>query len=160
MESLLESRILDDIPQHLLIQLSAFISKRQTEKSKFTRTPEYLDTLFAKHWDWLASQDIPVPIVRSMKSISRENRDVSRFTKLSPPLPRKEKEPTAARGLVLPSLPPTRLTPLSLRPSADDLFAMDMQDAGPASAKRPDPPPSRSEPAGPVWKIAGAPRYV
>jgi hypothetical protein len=160
MESLLESRILDDIPQHLLVQLSIFITKKQTEKSKFTRTSDYLDTLFAKHWDWLASEDIPSPIVRSLKSITREPREVSKSTKLSPPLS-KEKEPKRKGSGALSTVAPTPLTPLRQHPSGEDIFAMDIQD-GVQQSMRQVPPmtPSKAESSGPVWKVAEAPRSV
>ena len=164
MESLLESRIFDDIPQHLLIQLSKFIAKKQAEKSKFTRTPKFLDTLFAKHWDWLASEDIATPIVRSLKSITREPREVSKSTKLSPPVSKereKEKELRRKSSGALPTVPLTPLTPLRQRPSGEDIFAMDMLDGGQPSAK-PGPAltPSKAEASGPVWKVAEAPRSV
>ncbi|KAF6760676.1 hypothetical protein DFP72DRAFT_1091851 [Ephemerocybe angulata] len=154
MESLLESRFLDELPKRLLEQLSAFIGARQTEKSKFTRTSEYLDGLLAKYWDWLAEQDIPAPIVRSMKSITRES--VPRL-KVSPPASREvPKQPMAASSLTaLPQSPPPSIRH---RPSGDELFAMDMQDTASPSNQRASLAKPTSEAAGPAWKVADAPR--
>ncbi|KAJ2916728.1 hypothetical protein MD484_g3726, partial [Candolleomyces efflorescens] len=141
MESLLELGFLDELPDYLLQQLSSFIAKRQSEKSTFTRSPVYVDSVLAKHWDWLLSEDIPGPIVRTLESINAE-RKRAKSTKKPVPLS------------TLPSCPP-----LQKHASGDDLFAMDGIPESTSSAQRQEAnnkTPSKS--TGPVWKVADAPR--
>lgn len=151
METLLEFGILDDLPLHLLQELSTFISAKQTEKATFTRSPVYVDSLLAKYWDWLADQDIPVPIVRTAKSIAKETARLKAAA-----LPSRE---TPARPVVLPTVP-SQSPHLRPKPSGDDLFAMDDLASPPAKQRVSVASGSTGDVAGPVWKVADAPRCV
>ncbi|KAJ2921453.1 hypothetical protein H1R20_g15641, partial [Candolleomyces eurysporus] len=145
LESLLESGFLDDLPNYLLQQLSTFIATRQSEKSSFTRTPVHVDSLLAKHWDWLSSEDIPTLIVRTLESINTENKRAK----------------SARKPLPLSALPAS--PPLQKRASGDDLFAMDgVPDSSPSAPQEQlssgANPRTPSKSTGLVWKVADAPR--
>lgn len=65
METLLESRMLDDLSTALIKQLSMFVRARQAEKLPFTRSGQLIAEALKKHAAWLELQDIPQPIVRT-----------------------------------------------------------------------------------------------
>jgi hypothetical protein len=65
MESLLESRMLDDMPYALVKQLAKFARQQQLEKSPFSRSGVFVEKAMEKHAEWLKLQDIPEPIVAS-----------------------------------------------------------------------------------------------
>ncbi|KAH8989434.1 hypothetical protein EDB92DRAFT_1868224 [Lactarius akahatsu] len=112
METLLEARLLDDLPPRLVRQLSNAVRGYQAVKSPFSRMqlPVNLAAAVHAHHEWLAEQDIPGPIVRSQ---SRSQ------PKLSPKASRKLSLPTSPGSK--PTLP---RTPLLSNPG-EDLFAMD-----------------------------------
>ncbi|KAH9169421.1 hypothetical protein EDB89DRAFT_1888857 [Lactarius sanguifluus] len=112
METLLEARLLDDLPPRLVRQLSSAVRGYQAVKSPFSRMqlPVNLAAAVHAHHEWIAEQDIPGPIVRSQ---SRSQ------PKLSPKASRKPSLPTSPGSR--PTLP---RTPLLSNPG-EDLFAMD-----------------------------------
>lgn len=113
METLLEARLLDDLPPRLVRQLATAVRECQAAKSPFSRTqlPVNLATAVHAHHEWLAEQDIPGPIVRSQPKSQ---------PKVSPKASRKTSLPTEYPGRK-PYLPRTPL----LSNTGEDLFAMD-----------------------------------
>ncbi|KLO18230.1 hypothetical protein SCHPADRAFT_820098 [Schizopora paradoxa] len=78
METFLESRMLDDLPDHLVKQLAAFVRKKQAEKLPTSRSRELVEELLVKHGEWLALQDIPQPFVPNYtKAVHRLSPKVS-----------------------------------------------------------------------------------
>jgi hypothetical protein len=112
METLLEARLLDDMPPRLVRQLASAVREHQATKSPFSRTqfPVNLAAAIHAHHEWLTEQDIPGPILRSQPKLQ---------PKLSPKARRKSSLPTSPGSkLTLPR------TPL-LSNAGEDLFAMD-----------------------------------
>ncbi len=112
METLLEARLLDDLPPRLVRQLASAVRGYQAAKSPFSRMqlPVDLASAVHTHHEWLAEQDIPGPIVRSQPKSQ---------PKLSPKASRKPSLPTSPG-----SKPTLSRTPL-LSNTGEDLFAMD-----------------------------------
>jgi len=150
MESLLECGILDNLSTPLLQQLSVYVLKRQTEKSKFTRTPEYVDGILAKYWDWLADEDIPSYIDPAARA------------------PPKELKPRIQKGAQRPVMIPAGQASgggLKKQTSGDEIFAMDLHDAPATPAQQSAPPSQVASGSGthaPAkgWKVMEAPRSV
>ncbi|KDR81018.1 hypothetical protein GALMADRAFT_241641 [Galerina marginata CBS 339.88] len=163
MESFLESHILDEIPYSLVKQLAKFVMQRQIEKSPFSRSDAFVKYVLAKHAEWLASEDIPEPIVRSVGKggLGSSRKDFS-GVKLSPPTPSKkvaQNSPLSGSSRQAQILSPQRM--LRRPPSGDEIFMMDVNDAPSTSMPASDVPttfslPSVSSP--PVWKAHGVPR--
>ncbi|KAF8264440.1 hypothetical protein EI94DRAFT_1738425 [Lactarius quietus] len=112
METLLEARLLDDLPPRLVRQLSSAVREHQAAKSPFSRMQLPINLAAAVHarHEWLAEQDIPGPIVRSQqKSQPKE----------SPKMSRKSSLPTS------PGSKPTLVRTPLLSNTGEDLFAMD-----------------------------------
>jgi len=116
METLLEARLLDDLSPQLVKQLASAVQVHQAAKSPFSRMqlPINLAASVHEHREWLSTQDIPYPIVRSQQSKVQP--------KQSPRASRKPSQPPSPRGK--PSLPPQPLIPL-LANTSEDLFRMD-----------------------------------
>ncbi|KAH9041005.1 hypothetical protein EDB85DRAFT_1858258 [Lactarius pseudohatsudake] len=112
METLLEARLLDDLPPRLVRELSSAVRGYHAVKSPFSRMelPVNLAAAVHAHHEWIAEQDIPGPIVRSQSKSQ---------PKLSPKASRKPSLPTSPGSK--PTLP---RTPLLSNPG-EDLFAMD-----------------------------------
>ncbi|KAI9440915.1 hypothetical protein H4582DRAFT_1811180 [Lactarius indigo] len=112
METLLEARLLDDLPPRLVRQLSSAVRGFQAAKSPFSRMqfPVNLAAAVHAHHEWIAKQDIPGPIVRSQPKSQ---------PKPSPKASRKSSLPTSPGSK--PTLPRTPL----LSNTGEDLFAMD-----------------------------------
>lgn len=72
MELFLETGMLDDFSTALVKQLTEFSQAKQTEKYPITRSSHLINEALIKHADWLALQDIPMPISRSSHAISRK----------------------------------------------------------------------------------------
>jgi len=162
METLLEARLLDDLSPQLLRQLASAVQDRQAAKSPFSRLqlPVYRAASVEQHREWLETQDIPCPVVRSQPKPSSK----SKTTKPSPKM-------KASRKTV-PSLPasPARGAELNvstrspgppLANAGEDLFCMDEAlvpplnlDAGHSSEELASIPKS-----GP-WKAKSMPKSV
>lgn len=167
LETLLESRMLDDLRPDLIKQLSKFVRDEQLRKSPFTRSDLLVSAAMEKNAEWLALQDFPYPIIRSTKGPIRES------AKLSPPGPTRMSRQTSGSEspLLRPSLPSTSsLRPSKLSMGPDEIFMMDDPEADvPAELVSPsalpedlaavigeDSPPARP-PAG--WKsLSSGPR--
>ncbi|PSR72203.1 hypothetical protein PHLCEN_2v11910 [Hermanssonia centrifuga] len=158
METLLESKMLDDLSADLIKQLSASVRQAQARKSPLSRSNSLANAAMEKYSEWLSLQDIPQPIVPSMRPI------VPRDTaKLSPSaISRKQRSPQAS---------PIIRPQISSRPTAvpdiadDELFMMDNMDGVPplelalsqAPSKRPSLADLTSK-ASSGWKVSSVPR--
>jgi hypothetical protein len=119
METLLEARLLDDLSPQLLRQLASAVQDRQAAKSPFSRLqlPVYRAASVEQHREWLATQDIPCPLVRSQQ-------------KLQQPKPSPKMKASRKAELSLPASPArggdSRSSPDPLLANAsEDLFCMD-----------------------------------
>jgi inhibitor of Bruton tyrosine kinase len=118
METLLEARLLDDLSPWQIRQLASAVQGHQATKSPFSRLhlPVSLAAFVDEHREWLAAQDIPLPIVRSQskappKISPKASRRPSQQQPVSPGTPSKP-------NIVVPR------TPL-LANTSEDLFCMD-----------------------------------
>ena len=66
LETLLESRMLDDLQSFVVKHLATFIQYLQAKKLPLTRSGALIRKASEKYGDWLALQDIPQPIIRSI----------------------------------------------------------------------------------------------
>ncbi|KAK2467695.1 hypothetical protein APHAL10511_000289 [Amanita phalloides] len=144
LETLLEQRMLDDVPHRLVKQLAVFARKKQAEKSPRSRTNALFDTLMQKYAEWLALQDFPEPILRLNRQEGRGVNVARKRSRLS--LSAALMEPMS--GVSTPSRAIRR------PPSGEDIFIMDDGD-GPSVMG--DSPPGPSNKSG-VWKPRSAPR--
>ncbi|KAF7363815.1 hypothetical protein MSAN_01039400 [Mycena sanguinolenta] len=157
METLLESRMLDDLTPALVKQLSKFVARKQKEKSPKVRSNFIVDRALAIHEDWLALQDIPEVIVPSSRFPARKDAPTS------PTTAKRRQSGTASLSSSPVIAAQTSTTPHSPKvqssnPGIDDIFEMDDTElALPApSIPTTDPVPSTS--TAPVWKASSTPR--
>lgn len=126
-EMLLESRILDDLDPRVVRKLSEHARLEQAAQSPVSRSDKLGRAALEKHKEWLALQDMPVPIIPSQKLWSAKD-----SSKVSPPGSAKK---LAGRYLKLysptasPVLRPSLAPP---PPTGDEIFAMDDADGGPS----------------------------
>lgn len=133
METLLESRMLDDLTPHLIRSIASSVRHHQQLKLPVSRSHLLANQAMQKPEivSWLAEQDIPRPIVRS----ARQEKEVSAKMSMSPRL-----SPKRSRRV---SVPPSPMSSPVVRPAqsqrvisgppqGDDLFAMDDADFVPA----------------------------
>lgn len=165
METLLESRFLDELPLDLIRQLSFFVRQQQKQKYPLSRSNSLVDKAMKSAGDWLALQDIPQPIVPTFRPGSFRD-----SPKLSPPA--SSKRLRRQSSLLSPPSSPTIRPQVSTKPNVsgpfdDEVFIMDEQDVAPASTSvssetaisRVDlsEPPNKAS----GWKkVSSAPRYV
>ncbi|KAJ7749583.1 hypothetical protein DFH07DRAFT_1035022 [Mycena maculata] len=143
METLLESRMLDNLTPALIKQLSNFVSRKQAERSPKARSSFLVDRAMAIHGSWLALQDIPEPIIPSSRFPARRD--------AAPTSPKRRR----SRGQSLCNSPV--IAPQASSSTIDDIFEMDDEPvAPPALSGVPDNAVSTS--AVPVWKASSAPR--
>jgi len=64
METMLESGLLDEMHEDVLLELSQHITKQQLRKLSVSRSNKLVNAAMEKHRDWLNVQDFPVPRVR------------------------------------------------------------------------------------------------
>ena len=157
MESLLESRMLDDMPHALVKQLAKFTRQQQLEKSPFSRSGVFVEKVMEKHAEWLKLQDIPESIVASHKTGPRKEAAVSRV-KLSPPGSSSGSSKKSVEPVERPN-PATPQRALRRPPSGDDVFLMDEPES-PGAESMPLTPQAPPPTSPPVWKAATVPRYV
>ncbi|KAF9441684.1 hypothetical protein P691DRAFT_812198 [Macrolepiota fuliginosa MF-IS2] len=139
MELFLESHMLDDIPQDLVLQLAHFVQAKQKAKAPFTRGGQLVGRVTENWKGWLESQDVPVPFVRSNKPWQEKKNWL--------PLPNFEKlEIRVGASKVL-----------RRPPSVDDIFAMDDTEVSDPRASLQQTVGSPSV-GGPAWKIYVAPK--
>lgn len=129
METLLESRMLDDLPDFLVKQLAAFVRLEQAKKLPLTRSNRLAEEALVKHAQWLEMQDFPVPIERNTKGLYSRQQS----PRLSPILTGKKNRhqsfSTNVQPLSTPLTPPVDARPRIQSPlqSAieDEVFLMD-----------------------------------
>jgi len=120
METLLEARLLDDLHPWQIKQIASAVQEHQASKSPFSRLqlPITLTASVNEHREWLALQDIPPPIVRSLlKARSKPSPKASRRLSQQPA------SPGTLSKLSKPNIVIPR-TPL-LANTSGDLFCMD-----------------------------------
>jgi hypothetical protein len=125
-EMLLESRILDDLDHRVVRKLSEHTCAEQAAQSPVSRFGKLGRAALEKHKEWLALQDIPVPVIPTQKLWSAKD-----SPKMSPPGSAKKAtgrqsrlhSPTRSPVLCSSSAPP--LLP------GDEIFAMDDTGGGP-----------------------------
>jgi len=138
LETLMESRLLDDLPHDVTKALSAYICNQQTLKAPFIRNHGNLNALATKWSAWLEMQDIPTTIVSRTGPLPikmAQNKPSSLPSGLS--LPRNPDPITPIKTTAfsaVPHSPPTTNSPsvasLQRKPSAvkysdDGVFTMD-----------------------------------
>ncbi|KZT68694.1 hypothetical protein DAEQUDRAFT_757422 [Daedalea quercina L-15889] len=165
METLLESRMLDDLPLSLIKQLAVFVREQQAHKYPVSRSSRLVDRAMQAHGAWLALQDIPQPFVPTYKMGAF--RDSPR---LSPPGPGKRNRRTSQFAMSPPSSPVVRPVIAQPPPPAQSLTADDevfiMDDADHPGSSTPNQPgtPAPEAAAGSIpafggWRtISSAPR--
>jgi inhibitor of Bruton tyrosine kinase len=170
LETLLESNMLADLTPDLVKQLSVFIRLQQETKSPVSRSTILVDKAMVSLGDWLDLQDIPKPVVPTVRAPLRD-RD---SPKLSPPTSYKSQKTLRGSGPdVETPASPVRRPPMPIKGSpmiqavseGEDIFAMDAEplpglaiDTSAISASPPEPTVSEYRPL-PKWKtIASAPR--
>ncbi|TXT07152.1 hypothetical protein VHUM_03322 [Vanrija humicola] len=164
METMLESGLLDDMDEDVMKDLCGVIAAKQRDKALVPRTGILVDDLMAKHREWIALQDIPVPRVRVPQRWRPKSPRISPAdtTSMSQIHKRPPKSPLATPDL----------KPLQPSTAVDDIFSMDDEPAlssspalGPSPGSRgattPNtrpitplnlPSSSASGSKGPVWK--------
>lgn len=143
METLLESRMLDDMAPDLINELATFTRKEQVQRLRLDVLEAEGARLMDAHADWLALQDVAEPLITS-------NRARKDSAKMSPS--------RSTKNLRKPPSSPTLGPQASSTVAIEDIF--DMDDATPASniggSTTAPPTPSASSPK--VWKTSSAPR--
>lgn len=164
LETLLESRMLDDLSPDLIKQLAEFIRTRQAEKLPLTRSNRLVNEAMETHAEWLSLQDIPQLIIPRHKA-----RPFHPSPRLSPVGSSKLKtresasQPTTplTKTPVLGTNSPVARPATTVTTTGEDIFTMDESEGIPALSlddSRPSPsfydvpssatPPSSAAP----WK--------
>ncbi|KAI5481874.1 BTB domain and ankyrin repeat containing protein [Pseudohyphozyma bogoriensis] len=126
METVLEGRLLDDLPPDLLAAVSAFCQERQGARLPISRSGLLVSDLMAKHSSWVADLDLAKPTGGARKFKAT----VPRSPGPSPSL----LSPAASPHLLPHTSPQMRATPVSpstspllqpARESHDEPFSMD-----------------------------------
>lgn len=131
METLLESRMLDELAPDLVKQLASYVRAAQETKAHVTRSGVLVEIAMAKNAEWLAIQDVPQTIVRTVKPV------VPKDAKMSPPLStsmsmtemsarqrKQSMKSLEASPLLRPTIP-ARSNRNSLHVGEDEMFLMD-----------------------------------
>ncbi|KAL6301747.1 regulator of chromosome condensation 1/beta-lactamase-inhibitor protein II [Sparassis latifolia] len=152
METLLESRMLDDLTPDLIRQLSVSVRQQQAQKYPMSRSNELVDKAMESYGDWLALQDVPQPIIPTHRAGTFRD-----SPKLSPPGSTKRNR--GQGHIVSPPSSPTirpQISRSSLNAAPDGgVFMMD--DPISAPPVQPRPPVDASKVGG--WKtVSLAPR--
>ncbi|OCH89259.1 hypothetical protein OBBRIDRAFT_842555 [Obba rivulosa] len=122
METLLESRMLEDLPPDLVKQLSIYVRQQQARKYPVSRSNKVVDKAMAAYGDWLAQQDLPQVIVPVFRSHAFRD-----SPKLSPPGSGKK---SRTLSVLSPPASPVVRPQIPVRPPAggspdDEIFVMD-----------------------------------
>jgi hypothetical protein len=161
MELFLDSGMLDDIPAGLVKLLSRFAQQKQVEKSPISRSSILAQKAMKIHAEWLALQDVPSTIVRTIHLSSRKSLT---NVKLSPSGHSRKTLRPPISPLQSPIIQPAKS--IRRHPSGDDIFTMDDADAPSLSLDQPPYSIMGSKSSNivanlpPVWKAPSVPRYV
>ena len=152
METVLEGRLLDDLPPDLVAAVSAFCQERQGARMPISRSGMLVQDLMIKHADWLADLDVGWSTGAARKWRAVTPRSPAPSPSLLSPGPSPQLLPRTSPHVrpqdhsnTSPALQPLR--------EMDEPFAMDEDFSLDAS-----PPPSRSSPAGGATAIPSLPR--
>lgn len=129
METMLESGLLDEMHEDVLLDLCQHIGEKQLRKLGASRSGELVNTAMEKWKDWLAIQDIPVPRVRQPWRWKPRSPLVAPIN------------PTSSRARKTPS--PVFSPDFKPASGQDDIFAMDDEMATPPSTSAVTPRSSR-----------------
>ncbi|KAH9921080.1 hypothetical protein B0H21DRAFT_767048 [Amylocystis lapponica] len=160
METMLESRMLDDLTPDLIRQLASFICQEQLRKYPVSRSSQLIDKAMRRYGDWLAIQDIPQPLIPTHRTgLLRDS------PRLSPPWPsRTDQQPSQlVSPAASPVIRPQITAPISVASPPDDgVFVMDDPDITPLPMQAAPSHTASVEPASKAvgsWKpISSAPR--
>lgn len=125
--------MLDDLPMHILRQLSEFIRARQAEKLPVTRSGKMVERALQNWKDWLALQDFPQPVVPSRKPYAGHTRYSQKLSPEAAAATTKRNRRPSAIPLSASYSPPQDLhfpptsaaIQNSIAGAADDIFVMD-----------------------------------
>ncbi|KAI0057376.1 hypothetical protein BV25DRAFT_1973088 [Artomyces pyxidatus] len=118
METLLESRMLDDLDPRLIRQLLQSIRLQQSDKLPTTRSNRLVEQAMERNREWLDQQDIPEAIIRTVHH--------KESPRLSPRTTRRPSLPTSPVNS--PFMKPDVSRSTQAAPVGDDIFAMDDSD--------------------------------
>lgn len=150
LETLLEHRMLDELPADLIKQFSHFVRGEQTRKAPVARSGRIAEEAMVRNRTWVDAQDWPSPVVRS--------------TQPRPPAIRNRSE------ILSPRVRPGEKKKSVMDVEDGELFMMDGVDpipplslSAPMQTQQKLPqalsPPCESKPGG--WKVPStAPKYV
>lgn len=148
METMLESGLLDEMHEDVLLDLSQRITSQQLRKLSVSRSGKLVNAAMEKHKEWLALQDIPAPRIRQPWRWKPRSPALSPVDPMITPI-----RPT--RKTVSPTYTPEMRA--ANVPTGDEMFAMDDDIPTPMSGSagsRPMTPLDLSAGAakGAVWK--------
>ncbi|KZO89805.1 hypothetical protein CALVIDRAFT_523501 [Calocera viscosa TUFC12733] len=121
LESIMESRLLDEMPHDLLNRLGEHVRSMQAEQSPVARSGILVDEAMKTHANWLLLEDFPQPMQRSWKKMIKQSPRLSPINPMSPKISPMIKPRTS---------PPSNKTahfkppPVSM-PDDGGIFAMD-----------------------------------
>ncbi|KAM0792087.1 hypothetical protein ACM66B_004791 [Microbotryomycetes sp. NB124-2] len=143
METVLENRLLDDLPDELVKSLTDFCQERQGAKSPVSRSGMLVMDLMSKHLSWLSEQDVArqtggarkwKPKMGGLDGQTNGGSPRPSPSMLSPgPSPRLNARPS-------PRLTPVTSPPMPAVRETDDFFAMDEDFALDAATPASRPP--------------------
>jgi hypothetical protein len=163
METMLESGLLDEMHEDVLLELSRHIAAQQLRKLSVSRSNKLVNAAMDKHRDWLNVQDFPVPRVRQPWKWKPRSPGLSPVDLTSTPI-RRRRTPSPVTS------PEIKATPGAV---GDGMFTMDDDLSTPPTSgwaqtprtSRPMTPLDLSAgttPSRPVWKskVVEAEKYV
>ncbi|KAK4052965.1 hypothetical protein OIO90_004089 [Microbotryomycetes sp. JL221] len=124
METVLENRLLDDLPDELVRSLTEFCQERQGAKSPISRSGMLIQDIMTKHSAWLSDQDVARQTGGARKWKPKMGGDASPRPSPSMLSPGPSPHLNATRRLS-PRLTPAMSPPTRAVKDSDDLFAMD-----------------------------------
>lgn len=146
---MLESGLLDDMEEDVLLDLSRVISEKQGKKLSVSRSGLLIGQAMEKHREWLAVQDIPTPKVRQPWRWKPRSPVLTSTTTVTPIKNGRRNSPSPVTS------PELRPTPSSS--ALDDIFAMDDEGNSPSAAASGATTPRTSRPMTPLDLSAGTP---
>lgn len=151
METMLESGLLDEMDEDVLVELCAVIAKKQEIRLGVSRDGSLLNELVGKWGDWLAIQDIPTPRVRQpwkpriMKSPKLSPLETMSMSQTKG----KQRQAATPSPIVSPEMK-------AHHAGTDDIFAMDEEATSPPSTLSGQQTPRISRPMTPLDLQSGS----
>lgn len=133
METMLESHLLDPMPNDTLDELATFVIGRQGERLPISRSGILVTSAMDRQRDWLAMEDFPKLSLKSTKPGAQASSKAERSPKLSPaasgltalPLARPSPRRTSYSVPISPLASPAMHAQVSSEDVEDGLFSMD-----------------------------------